>query len=168
MFENFKAKKAIEAIAPALKELDQKLAAVEATPDPIDRLVKYFNAVAPLCDKPEDLNAAVAAAQKAGSKYTETAAALRDLQVHVQQSGRDPYGWNRTERGETVTGDNVYLGNVFGRFTKTASYWQRSFNQDHPHADEDRQIISGQAKGFVESHAPKMQTDIRKIIAPKA
>ncbi|HYD18508.1 MAG TPA: hypothetical protein VEF76_08525 [Patescibacteria group bacterium] len=167
MFENLKAQKAIDAIAPTLKELDQKLAAVDATPDPIDRLVKFFNAVAPIYDQPEQLNAAVAAAQKAGSKFTETAEALRDLQVHVQQSGRDPYGWNRTEKGETVTGDNVYLGNIYGRFTKTANYWQSSFSRDHSYADEDRQIIGGQAKGFVESHVPKMHKDIAKITAPK-
>ncbi|MBQ9298372.1 MAG: hypothetical protein IJ223_05025 [Clostridia bacterium] len=49
-----------------------------------------------------------------------------DFNYALKRSGRNKYGWNRTQKGERVTMDNVYLGDIFGLFTHTARTWATS------------------------------------------
>lgn len=49
-----------------------------------------------------------------------------EINFFVARTGRQGYGWNRTEKGEKVTAENLYLGNVFGLFTHTAKHWINS------------------------------------------
>lgn len=130
----------------------------------MERIITFFNVVSPLHDKEQQENApiqaTVAALEKANKKGGHTAEieALRTLQTHFARGGRDPYGMNRTTVGEAVTMDNVYLGNVAGRWTFTARDWKNTFNKaDNPSANEDRQVIEGQATRFVNSHIESMR-----------
>lgn len=166
MFENRKARNALDGLTPELDKLDKQLQEAEAVRDPVDRLVSFFNAVSAFADtKATAVDATLATVQKA-SKFTEAAEALQNLQTHIRQSGREEFGWNRTKPGETVTGDNVYLGNIYGRFTLTANRWKEAFKRDGATATEDRAIIEGQAAGFVKSHAEPMHKLIAKLKTP--
>ena len=156
MFEAIKARKALQQITPSLQALDQQLTEVEQIRDPIDRLVRFFDVVSQFNDKQQEAPITVGrvleAFRKAG-KNPEAIEALETLQAHFNKSGRDEYGMNRTGPGEPVTADNVYLGNIFGRWTFTATRWRESISKDTPEAREDKQIIEGQAAGFVANHA---------------
>lgn len=168
MFENRKARNALDGLTPELDKLDKDLQAAEAVRDPVERLVSFFNAVSAFADTKAPAVAETLATVQKGSKFTEAAEALKNLQTHIGQSGREEFGWNRTKKGETVTGDNVYLGNIYGRFTLTANRWKEAFNRDGATATEDRTIIEGQAAGFVKSHAEPMHKLIAKLKAPSA
>ena len=166
MFENRKARNALEGLTPELDKLDKQLQQAEAVRDPVDRLVSFFNAVSAFADTKATAVAETLATVRKGSKFTETAEALQNLQAHIGQSGREEYGWNRTKTGETVTGDNVYLGNIYGRFTLTANRWKEAFKRDGETATEDRTIIERQAADFVKSHAGPMHQLIAKLKTP--
>lgn len=49
-----------------------------------------------------------------------------EINFFVARTGRQGYGWNRTEKGEKVTAENLYLGNAFGLFTHPAKNWINS------------------------------------------
>ncbi len=168
MFENRKARNAVEGLTPELDKLDKQLQEAEAVRDPVDRLVSFFNAVSAFADTKAPAVAETLAATQKASKFTETAEVLQNLQTHIRQSGREEYGWNRTKTGETVTGDNVYLGNIYGRFTLTANRWKEAFARDGETATEDRKIIERQAGDFVKNHATPMRQLIAKLKTPGA
>lgn len=169
MFEAIKARKALSQITPSLQALDQQLTEVEQIRDPIDRLVRFFDTVSQFNDKQQEAPLSVGkvleAFRKAG-KHAETLEALENLQAHFNNSGRAEFGMNRTKPGEPVTADKVYLGNIFGRWTFTASDWREFNAKDTPEAREDKQIIEGQAAGFVASHAGPIHKLIKTLGSP--
>jgi hypothetical protein len=171
MFENGKAKKAIEVLKPELLELDKKLTAAERIADPFDRLVAFFNVVSAWQDREQEgqakpVAAVLEAARDAGKKQSEAAQALETLQGQFSLAGRNIYGMNRTVPGQQATTDNVFLGNVHGRWTFTAAKWREMLAKPSPDAAEDRRIIEGQAAGFVADHATCMHKAIQTLTAP--
>ncbi|TAL27714.1 MAG: hypothetical protein EPN97_16600 [Alphaproteobacteria bacterium] len=173
MFENIKARKALQQLTPSLQALDQQLQAVEKIPDPIDRLVRFFDAVSQWNDRQQETPLSVGVVLNAfrkangGGEHAKTIETLENLQIHFNRSGRDEYGINRTKPGEVVTADNVYLGNIYGRWTFTANKWKEAFSRDNAAAQEDRQIIEGQAASFVKSHIEPMQKLIGSLSSPQ-
>ncbi len=173
MFEGMKARKSLSQVSPALQALDADLAKVANVSDPISRLVQFFEAVSTFNDKqeqtPVNVGVAATAFRKANDQgqYAQTVEALESLQTHFRQAGREPYGINRTQPGEHVTENNVYLGNVFGLWTFTASDWRAKLSRDDAQTKENKQIIEGQAAGFVKSHLEPMRKLIATVAAPK-
>jgi hypothetical protein len=131
--------------------------------------VELFNVVTPWYDKEQadqkPVGAVVSALQKAnsGGRHAEAIEPLQTLQAHFQNAGRDKYGMNRTAPGEPVTPDNVYLGNVFGRWTLTATKWKDAFKRGDATAQEDKRIIDHQAADFVDGHVGAMHKLIRAL-----
>ncbi len=88
----------------------------------------FFNLTSPWHDR--GLHGLVAKLQQVNwrGQYDTTIEQLRKLQSLFEQSGRNPYGWNRTKPGEDVTEQNVYLGNVFGIWTLTIAKFREDQN----------------------------------------
>ncbi len=61
-------------------------------------------------------------------KYNDVIKYIKEINAFIGGGGRQEYGWNRTKKGEMVTPDNVYLGNVYGLYTKTVSFWKNGKN----------------------------------------
>ncbi len=60
--------------------------------------------------------------QNRSGKLSSQIEALELLQVHFRNAGR--FGrFNRTIKGEEVTAEKVWLGDVLGLWTKPATYW---------------------------------------------
>ena len=64
----------------------------------------------------------------------------------VKKAGRCPYGINRTKRGEEVTKDNVYFGDIHGIWTDTVAKFEALEN---PSIQE---VIRWQIVEFVQSY----------------
>lgn len=101
---------------------------------------------------------------------------IKELSLHFENAGRCSSGMNRTKRGEPVTADKVYLGDVFGLHTKTAEYWiqnkPRLQNDIHRAASKDSEnnpvttwmvIEDYQAKRFVTSHVKGMTEMLQQL-----
>lgn len=100
-------------------------------PSRLDRcavLVEFFGLTSPWHDR--GLHGLVAKLQQVNwrGQYDATIEQLRQLQSLFEQSGRNPYGWNRTKPGEDVTEQNVYLGNIFGIWTFTIAHFRADQN----------------------------------------
>jgi len=58
--------------------------------------------------------------------FKATPEEIKSIKRTIQESGRHQYGWVRAKKGEPVTLDNLYLGDVYGIWTKTAREFKNS------------------------------------------
>ena len=48
------------------------------------------------------------------------------LNCAIRKAGRNPFGINKSKKGEEVTLDDIWIGNVGGQFVHKASWWIQS------------------------------------------
>lgn len=77
---------------------------------------------------------------------------------HIENSGRNSYGWVRAKPGEPVTMKNLYLGDVAGIWTNTAETFKNSKDPDV------KKIIYRQLSSFIKSHLGPLQSNLDKIL----
>lgn len=137
-----KAKTKIE-ILQELKKMHKELKSLGPIPrgkDIYDYSVKFFNIIVSFQDK--------FALNK--DMFPKSIKSADVLTKHINNAGRQEYGWVRARRGETVTLHNLYLGNVYGIWTKPAAYFKESKENDV------QQIIQNQLHSFISSHRDPM------------
>ena len=69
------------------------------------------------------------------------------------KGGRDEYGFSRTKKGETVTKDKVYFGNIYGLFTLNVNVWENTNDK------EAQSLVANQIVRFVRSYKNSFNTD---------
>lgn len=152
----------LEKIQPELVKLEKAIGEVAKKQNKVEAIVLLFQTISPLHDS-NPFTATEAKIRKK-SKNKKQLEALQTLSQHFVNAGRSEYGLNRSKKGEEVTADKIYLGDVFGLFTKPASYWlanQEKLKQEfRPDASNDPEnpvsnwhlINDYQAGNFVKSH----------------
>ena len=139
------------ALMDALDKLKKDLQKLGPAPSGLavyDYGVKFFNIIASF----QDTNAIDI------EMFKDTTAEAEALAKHVSNAGRQEYGWVRAQRGEPVTLHNLYLGNVYGLWTKTAAFWKEQQEKDI------QGIIQNQLSGFIKSHREPMIELITKVL----
>lgn len=111
-------RKKLAKLMPELLDLQQKLQGAKflAAPeeilhgnDPMKGLVLFLNSVSPWDDR-DGLEEIISDFESSNSgQYDETVELLYELNDHFAQTGRNPHGVNRTERGQIVTGKDIFL-----------------------------------------------------------
>lgn len=140
MFE----RKALKEIQPQLQELEKEMTKISGMTNKVEAIIKLFQVISTFQDAGgfrklvDKLNG--------NKKYFPQLEAAMILQDHIKNAGRCPYGMNRTHEGEEVTAENVFLGDIAGLWTKTASFWLAR------ERDGAWGCISCQAEKFVKSH----------------
>ena len=114
-----------------------------------DYSVHFFNIIARFQDKGYDIS------MLANDKNKD---AIKLLGAHIKNAGRQQYGWVRAKEGQPVTLDNLYLGDIAGIWTNTASKF-KSIPDDKYVQDN----IQGQLRVFIKSHREQMIELIGKI-----
>lgn len=131
-----------------LKKDLQKLGPIPNGKDVYDYGVKFFNIIASFQDNNTvDIDF-----------FKDTTEEAQILAQHINNAGRNEYGWVRAQRGEPVTLHNLYLGNVYGLWTNTAAFWK-----EQPEKDVQA-IIQNQLSGFIKSHREPMMELISKVL----
>lgn len=155
-------KKELQALMPELRILRDNLKMSRHTVDPLTEIVNFFDYVSRWQDR--GLGEEIKAFNEVNyGQYTEIISKLKALNGNFEGAGRVEFGWNRTQTGETVTAHNVYLGNIYGLWTKTVAFWQSHKDQpkggwgfsgmEHLNAYD---VVSGQASSFMKSYIPEM------------
>ena len=174
----FSSKKTIERIQPQLKALEAEMKVIEAMDNKVEAIVKLFQVISPIQDaggfSQEIFNLKK---HNRSGKFNSQIEALGVLQAHFHKAGRSEYGMNRTAKGEEVTTEKVFLGNVFGLWTKTAAYWlgeksklEKTFRPDVSKDPENPAsnwylINDYQCGGFVKSHTDGILEQIKVLKA---
>ena len=151
-------------IMSELNELAGQLKTVKRQADPLSGLVQFFNLTSPWHDRGlrevirdiKDRNYAL--------RYDKVIYQLEALQTHFERAGRQPHGMNRTEPERLVTGDNVFLGGVYGTFTHPIPKWRELLAREPADCRTScKEIIYGQAREFMASHIDSMVEIINNL-----
>ena len=142
-----------------LKKDLQKLGPIPNGKEVYDYGVKFFNIIASF----QDANAVDI------ELFKETTEEAKALSQHISNAGRDEYGWVRAQRGEPVTLHNLYLGNVYGLWTKTAAFWKEMPDEDVQSIKnasnlDVQKVIQNQLSSFIKSHREPMIELISKVL----
>lgn len=149
LIETYKSSKRVtENIKPKLNELEEEMKKIDAMDNKVEAIVRLFQVISPIQDaggfsqEMFKLNK-----HNRRGRLNNQVKALEALQTHFHNAGRSEYGINRTMKGEEVTAEKVYLGNIHGLWTKTAAYWLSKKSDSAWHLINDCQCGD-----FVESH----------------
>jgi hypothetical protein len=168
----------IMAIQQELQVLRKKLETIAGMQNKVEAIVLLFQTIGPLYDENPFAETKRRLALKKDSQLTSIIEAFDALGRHFVNAGRDLYGMNRTKKGEIVTNENVFLGDVFGIWTMSTKYWlenQKRFETEDsgvtPKQGCGREYISvwyvindHQAGGFIKSHTEGILTHIDTIL----
>lgn len=161
----FPAKNDLKKIEGDLNSLQKEMQEISKIDNKVEAIIRLFKVVSPIQDKGGFSQTICKLHEKNYGQLDQIISALEVLQIHFRRAGRNEYGINRTKVGEEVTSENVFLGNVFGLWTKTASYWLENQQEckkmfrgdvllkDHNNPVSTWDIINEyQAGAFVKSH----------------
>jgi len=115
-------KRIIKNIQPELQSLEEEIKKIDAMDNKIEAIVRLFQIISPIQDA-GGFSQEISILEKRKKVKSSQIKALKALQKYFCTSGRAIFGMNRTAVGEKVTAEKVFLGNVFGIFTKSAAYW---------------------------------------------
>lgn len=161
-----KPERRLTALNTELQQLRQALQRASESRDPLTDIVHFFDAVSKWHDR--GIGDLIAAFEEVNyGQYDEVLEKLRTLQEHFTNAGRCEYGWNRTKRGETVTADKVFLGNIYGLFTHPVPFWKQTKDEkkdqwngtvwgDTLKGMNAYDVVSQQARKFMTSHTGPM------------
>lgn len=147
-----------------LSFLQKEMQEISKMNNQVEAIIRLFKVISPIQDKGGFSQTISKLQEKNYGQLDQIISALEVLQIHFRNAGRDEYGINRTKTGEEVTSAKVFLGDVFGIWTKPASYWLA--NQEEckkmirPDVSKDQNnpvstwylINEYQAGSFVKSH----------------
>lgn len=145
MFELFKARRLRKAELERLSKFREKLANMGECPYKDEEIFGYALEFFKL----------VASFQDAGLlQYSHYPKEQKLFNSWLKAVGRDEFGTNRTQPGEDVTLDKIYLGNIFGLVTRTARAWS-----------SDKEIYHGFGKRWLKSNHLDSNPTMSHVIA---
>lgn len=106
-----------------LNFLQKEMEEISKMDNKVEAIIRLFKVISPFQDKGGFSQTISKLQEKNYGQLDQIISALGMLQLHFKNAGRDEYGINRTKTGEEVTSAKVFLGDVFGVWTKSASYW---------------------------------------------
>lgn len=159
MFLFWYPRKKLRAIVLELQRLSPKLKEFGESKDPIPTIVQFFDEVSKWYDRRAEI-------QKLSTifgwinfgQHDKTIENLKKLDVHFCNAGAR-YGWNRTEKGEEVTEDKVFLGNISGIRRLSVSYFTKTINNN----SLTYFTITLQARDFMKLHIDPMIKSINHL-----
>lgn len=176
----FSSKRVIENIQPKIQSLEEEMKKIDAMHNKVEAIVRLFQVISPIQDA-GGFSQEIFDLKKhnRNGKLNVQIEALVILQTHFHNAGRSEYGINRTAKGEEITTEKVFLGNVFGLWTKTAAYWlseksklEKTFcpdvSKDPEKPASNWYLINDyQCGGFVKSHTDGIleQIQVLKLVA---
>lgn len=171
-FEGKETKEKRERVLSEIEALGKELNNLKGR-EGIETIVQFFNAISAVQDS-LDPSTTAEIRSYLQKKKKEAAEKFDDLCKHIANSGREKFGWNRTKKGEVVTEDKVYLGNISGLFTKSVDYWKGQKGEakggwgfsgmENLNAYD---VVNNQAREFMQSHSGEMIEDINIINATR-
>ncbi len=114
-------KSVIKDLEPRLIELKTRFKTIQKENDKFSALISLFDLMSKMEDEKSFYNELRFLEKRNNKKFETKKEALNKLCFHIARCGRDKYGMNRTNYGEPVTAEKVFLGDIFGIFTLSLS-----------------------------------------------
>lgn len=174
-----KAKRKVKKVKEIIVQLEEKLQEIKSMDNYILAIVELFNLSSPLQDSNLvwETISFLQEKKRREKKYKKEIEILVNFYSFLHRTGRCYYGMNRTKPGEPVSPDQVWLGDIFGLFTKPASYWlskEDSLRKNYrPDVSKDQDspvtnwylINNYQCETFVKTNIESALNSIKKLKA---
>lgn len=152
-------KKKVAELLPELSQFRTNLC-IATDNQPLIGIVQFFRVVSPWHDRSDEIGKIILELQAVDyGQHSELIEKLSTFREHLRNAGRDKYGMNRTKQGEAINDENVFLGNVWGLWTRNVWHWKAEKNapkggwgfpnMEHLNAYD---VVSKQAADFMRSH----------------
>ncbi|NCD00748.1 hypothetical protein EOL94_01540 [bacterium] len=170
-------KKKVTEVKKAIFNLENELEEIKSMKNQILGIVKLFNLTSSLQDSNlvGETISFLKERKRRERTYFEVVEILENFHSFLSKTGRSEHGFNRTKTGEVVTPEKVWLGDIFGLFTKPASYWlakeeslRKSYRPDVSKNPElpvtDWYLINNyQCETFVKTNVESALNSIKKL-----
>jgi hypothetical protein len=154
---------------PELKKLCSNLENSFRATEPLEEIVNFFDYVSKWHDR--GLHDFIELIKETNyGHFDQILKNLETLQLHFINAGRTDFGMNRTEKGQSVVPATVFLGNIYGLWTKPVSVWMQTKDRpkggwgfsgmEHLNAYD---VVSDQARSFMVSHIKPMISIINDL-----
>lgn len=163
-YKVFSFKRDLKEVKRIVKEIEDAVKPFIGIHNGIETITKFFNAIAPIYDR-DPLEPFVFKFKQINNKTVQdTARIIEVIRDHYLNAGRDEYGLNRTKKGQTVYDDYIFLGDIYGLFTKPVSFWKTckddkkggwGFSSKELENMNAYDVVSLQARSFIDSHLHK-------------
>ena len=170
LFQGRKVRREYQEFVKKLTEFQEELARIKGL-RPLDGIVPFFRATSPWFDNRVEVAniEEILRPVNYDGRWDSAIDWLRLFAKDIRMAGREKYGWNRTDPGQEVTEDNVFLGDVYGLWTFSVRDWQKTENnppQSNAHFKvpvRNYDVISAQAKGFMDYYTESMTRAISML-----
>lgn len=114
----------LQPILPDLQDLANNLKRVSLL-QPLNGIIPFFNCVSRWHDRLSEIDIIIEFLTKVNNKGQNTRLidSLQALRAHFINAGRDKYAMNRTEKGQEVLAEDIFLGGIFGLWTQSLPVW---------------------------------------------
>ena len=132
-----------------------------------DKVIEFFKLTSKLQDSRKELEKLLPAIEgrkfykwkssqrkQSEEKRAEAEMQFESFMYEISKAGRNPYGYNRTETGETVTKDKVFFGNIWGIITLSVEELEKCPNDTYV-----QERVRNQITGFVRTYKNQFKTD---------
>lgn len=113
----------ILSITSQLNMLKIEMERIQKMPNKVEAIIELFRVISPLQDTGGFNQTIFKLQEKNYGQIDAVIAALKSLQKHFQNAGRSEHGMNRTKKGKAITAANIWLGGIYGIWTKPAAFW---------------------------------------------
>lgn len=147
----------LQAIMPELRRTRSALLGISdrIEDDPLAQIVNFFRVTSPWHDRIREFGSLIATFDGVNyGQYVGVIATLRSLASHFAKAGRSDYGMNRTDRGEHISVNNVFLGGLYEQVpTRTVFDWQQHKDDRVGQGQLNHyEVVSVQAREFMRDH----------------
>ena len=152
-----------------IERITSDIQKIENTPNKVQALVSYYQ-----------LLEFVETADHLGKAYLEklekrnylglNKKKIQILKSFLKNNSRDMYGVNRSKSGQMLTANDIYLGDICGLWTKSASFWlsnKSKFEEDilEPAAVSVWSVINKQASDLLDNMIQDFHTKKATVLA---
>ena len=152
-----------KSLQPFKKKIVSQIQEIETNQNKVQALINYYS----LLEFIENNQLGKAYLKKLESRnfFGFNKKKIKILKSFLTNESRDEFGYNRSKPGKSVSAHDIYLGDVYGIWTKTASYFisnkEKFMNEDSgvPNLGDSNlefisvwYIINGQAEGLLECY----------------
>lgn len=152
-----------------IEKITTDIQEIENTPNKVKALVSYYQLLE-FVENADHLGKAYLEKLEKSNYLGLNKKKIQIIKSFFKNDSRDMYGVNRSKSGQILTANDIYLGNILGIWTKSASFWlsnKSKYEQEKMEAISKSvwSVINKQASGLLDNMIQGFHTKKATVLA---